>query len=254
MFFDKLSLSVPRKTADGYLLARSRATRIGVADYLGSELGRPDMARVAVYRPESEVFDQASVASFIGKPITDNHPSVPVTAANWSDYAKGFIGSAMRDGDFLAFDLALMDGATIDSIDAGKRELSLGYSGSLSWTPGTAPDGQHYDAVIGNLRGNHCAVVGAARMGSSCRIGDAAICAAGSVALFDAKPPKSSIDEALKAKFAERAKKYGVSVKEMLSGLPADVVSQIAAEVAAEFVTQHAQHGVANQFSSQFGR
>lgn len=244
MFFaDRLSFDSPRKTADGYLLARSRAARSGIYDYLGTEVGRPDMARVAVYRPESEVFDPAAVASFIGKPITDDHPSVPVTAANWRDYAKGFIGSALRDGDFLAFDLALMDGSTIDAIEAGKRELSCGYSSDLSFTPGTAPSGQRYDAVMSQIRGNHLACVAAGRAGSSCRIGDAAPCAAGSVGMLDAAPPKS-IDEALNARFADRAIRSGQSVKDWLSTTPPRAIAEIANEVAAQFA--------ASQFPTQF--
>jgi hypothetical protein len=118
LFADKLSFDHPRKTADGYLVARARASRSGIYEYLGSEIdpkgehvGANDTVRV--YRSEDEVFAADSVASFLMKPVTNDHPSQPVTADNWRDYAKGVVGKALRDGDFLAFDIVLMDNATI---------------------------------------------------------------------------------------------------------------------------------------------
>jgi hypothetical protein len=59
------------------------------------------------------VFDERSVRSFIGKPVTDDHPASPVTTANWRDHARGTIMGAMRDGDYLAFDLLLTDASAI---------------------------------------------------------------------------------------------------------------------------------------------
>jgi hypothetical protein len=125
---------------------------------------------VKVYRDEAEVFADAAVRSFIARPVTNDHPTVAVDAKNWRQHSRGVVMGAMRDGDYLAFDLVLMDADTIADVDAGKRELSNGYQSHLDWTPGTTPDGQHYDARMVGIRGNHVAIVDAGRAGPNCRI------------------------------------------------------------------------------------
>tara|TARA_A100000172_G_scaffold68779_1_gene48630 strand:+ start:118 stop:1170 length:1053 start_codon:yes stop_codon:yes gene_type:complete len=157
---------------------RARAARTGIYDYAGHEVdpnnehGLRDKAVVKVYRPGDQVFDRASLASFVGKPITDNHPTDPVTRDNWRDHARGTIMGAVRDGEYVAFDLMLTDGATIDAVEAGKRELSNGYATDLKFEPGNAPDGTAYDAVQTSITGNHIALVDRGRAGSECRISD----------------------------------------------------------------------------------
>jgi hypothetical protein len=181
LFADKLTFDHPRTTSDGYMVVRARAARAGIYDYLGSEID-PDGKTFAadqvvkVYRSEAEVFAQDSVASFLMKPVTNDHPSQPVTAANWRDYAKGVVGKALRDGEYLAFDIVLMDEKTIADVEAGKRELSNGYASLLDFTAGETEAGEHYDAVQKQIRGNHVAVVDKGRAGPLCRISDAASC------------------------------------------------------------------------------
>jgi hypothetical protein len=178
LFADSLQFDHPRKTADGYLVVRARASRSGIYDYLGKEIdpeGKTFAADqvVKVYRSEAEVFAQDSVASFLMKPVTNDHPSQPVTAENWRDHAKGVVGKALRDGDFLAFDIVLMDKATIVDVESGKRELSNGYSSLIDFTPGQTEAGEQYDALQKQIRGNHCAIVDKGRAGPMCKIGDA---------------------------------------------------------------------------------
>jgi hypothetical protein len=176
-FCDRLTIDRSHRTRDGYLRVTAKVARTGVQDYLGREVdpeGKHFAADqvVKVYRPPEEVFAVDSVASFIGRPITDDHPVVPVTAKNWRELSRGVIGGAVKDGEWLRFDLALMDAELIDKVDAGKRELSNGYSADLSIEDGTAPDGTAYQAVQRNIRGNHVAVVDRARAGSEARIAD----------------------------------------------------------------------------------
>ena len=165
------------------MLVHAKAARAGVYDYLGSEVdpaGTKFKATdaVKVYRPDSEVFDKASLASFVLRPITDDHPTVAVNAANWRDHAGGTILGAVKDGEHVGFDLAFMDAATVAKVDAGKAELSAGYSCELSIEDGVAPDGTSYQAVQRNIRGNHVALVDRGRAGPACRvIADAARCA-----------------------------------------------------------------------------
>lgn len=189
---DRLILDTPRRTADGYMAVRARTARAGVYDYLASEVGAPDTFKptdtVKIYRDTDEVFSPASVRSFVGRPITNDHPREAVTAANWRDHARGTVMGAMRDGEYLAFDLTLMDAAAIKAVEDGKRELSNGYECTLDWTPGAAPDGSAFDARQVGIRGNHVALVDAGRAGPNCAIKDGqrfAICDAAAPSFLD---------------------------------------------------------------------
>lgn len=171
--FDAVALGDARITKDGYLVADARVARAGIQDYRGFEVGKPEIATVRVYRPETEVFSRDAMASFTHRPTTIDHPPEMVTAENWSKYAVGDTGDeVVRDGDYIRVPLTLMDKSAIDAVRAGKRELSAGYFCDLDFTPGKTPTGEAYDAVQRNIRGNHLAVVDAARAGSKCRIGD----------------------------------------------------------------------------------
>lgn len=172
---DTLMLDAPKRTKDGFLAVRAKAARAGIYDYSAAEVGGIERGfkatdTVKIYRPADEVFAADSVASFLAKPVTNDHPTVPVTADNWKQHARGVNMGALRDGDYLAFDLVIMDGALIADIDAGKRELSNGYSCVFDWAPGTTPDGQAFHAVQRTIRGNHIAVVGKGRAGPDCKI------------------------------------------------------------------------------------
>jgi hypothetical protein len=162
-----------RVTKDGYVVGRAKIARAGVQAYGGASVGRDDLAVVRIYRPEEEVFADAAMASLAHRPITLDHPDDFVSARNWKDLAVGNTGGrVVRDGDFVALDLALMDQAAIEAVQSGKRQLSVGYSCTLDFTAGTTPGGEVYDAVQRNIRGNHLALVDVARAGPECRIGD----------------------------------------------------------------------------------
>lgn len=171
--FDAVTLGDARRTNDGYLVCDARIARTGIQIYAGREVGKPEMAQVRVYRPEAEVFHKDAMASFAHKPVTIDHPTEAVSASNWRKYAVGLTGDIIaKDGGFVRVPLTLMDGAAIDTVSAGKRELSCGYTCDLKWEAGKTEDGQEYDAIQTNIRGNHLAIVGAGRAGSDCRIGD----------------------------------------------------------------------------------
>jgi uncharacterized protein len=182
-FADRLTLDASRRTKDGYLAVRAKAARTGVYAYDGTEIdpdnkhGLRDAGTVHVLRDEATVFDEAAVRSFIGKPITDDHPMNPVTAANWKDHARGMVmGAKWEEGGYLAFDLLLTDAATIKKVDEGKRELSNGYATELEFGDFAAPDGTKCAARQVKISGNHVALVDRGRAGAECRIADAASC------------------------------------------------------------------------------
>lgn len=170
LVLDKASV---RTTADGYIVASPRVGRIGIQLYRGSELGKPDMDVVRVYRPETEVMDKAAMASLAHRPVTNDHPPVPVTADNFKKYGVGHTGGNIaRDGEYIRVDMMLMDASVIKDYNDGKKELSLGYTSQLEWRSGETPQGEKYDAVQTMIRINHLAVVDAARGGPKLAIGD----------------------------------------------------------------------------------
>ena len=111
--------------------------------------------------------------SYSHLPITLEHPGVTVTADNWKKYAIGETGDeVIRDGGSVRVPMMLRDAAAIQLVKDGKRELSVGYGCDLVWGDGFTPDGEPYDAVQHNIRGNHLAIVTRARGGSTLAIGD----------------------------------------------------------------------------------
>lgn len=170
---DRVSVSAPRRTADGYLVADAKVARTGIQEYLGAELGRPDLPIVRVYRPPEEVFAQDAMHSYAYRPVTVEHPSQMVDASTWKAVSAGQTGAeVVRDGEFVRVPLVLMDAAAIKAYESGKRELSMGYSAEIVFRDGVTPDGQPYDAVQTQLRMNHLALVDRARGGKELRIGD----------------------------------------------------------------------------------
>ena len=175
-FSDVAVMSKPRKTADGYLIADAFVARTGIQIYRGSEVGKHDMETVRVYRSEDQVKDPASVRTYSHAPITLGHPDVLVDADNVASLAKGEVSTEAewRDGK-LKLPLIVKDAAAIAAIESGEMAgLSAGYTCTLDWTAGTAPDGAQYDAQQKNIRVNHVALCQLGRAGNEFRIGDSA--------------------------------------------------------------------------------
>jgi hypothetical protein len=173
-FVDAVAVAGTRRRDDGYLVADARVARTGIQLYAGWEVGKPDKAVVRVYRPDAEVFSRDAMASFAHRPVTNDHPDQPVTADNWKEVAVGHTADEVaRDGAMLRVPLMIADAAAIKDIEAGKRELSAGYSCDLAFEDGVTPEGETYDAIQKNIRANHVAIVQRGRAGSQARIGDA---------------------------------------------------------------------------------
>jgi len=161
----------------GYLTLSAKIARTGIQDYFGHELagveGHIDPGKIyRVYRGEEEVFAVDALESFQGLPITLGHPSQEVTADNYKIHSVGHIvGQPFRDGDFIRAELTIRDAAAIAKIKSGEAaQLSVGYHADVHLSAGTAPNGQAYDAVQTNIRGNHIALVDAARCGPECSL------------------------------------------------------------------------------------
>lgn len=182
-----------KRGKDGYLYADVRAARTGVQDYAGFELGHPERERVRVYRPPEEVFHRDSLRSYAGRPVTVRHPPELVTADNWKKHAVGQLGQDVAvDGERVSVGVMLMDADAIAGVEAGTREVSMGYTSRLDMldAPETLPDGREFDAVMRDLRMNHLAIVPRGRAGPEFRIGDQAWGA--SPITTDAEPSEST--------------------------------------------------------------
>lgn len=175
-FTDAVAVSGTRRTADGYLVAEARSVRTGIQLYAGSEVGKPELSVVRVYRPADQVFADPSLQSFTHAPVTMDHPAEAVTADNWKALAVGEVSTAAKkDGEWVHLPLILKDAAAIQAVETGKRELSAGYTCELVFGDGVTPEGEAFNATQTNIKINHLAIVSKARAGSKARIGDGAI-------------------------------------------------------------------------------
>lgn len=174
-FTDAVAVAGTRRRDDGYLVADARIARTGIQLYAGREVGKPEMDIVRVYRPGAEVFSQATLASAAHRPVTNDHPPEMVTAANWRKYAVGQSADEVAgEGIYIRVPLMVSDQAAIDDIEAGKRQLSAGYTCDVEFSSGVTDAGEAYDAIQKNIRLNHVAIVARGRAGHEVRIGDGA--------------------------------------------------------------------------------
>ncbi len=174
---DRLQITTEREyTDEGFLKVPARISRTGIQEYLAVEMGIADKEPndiIRVFRPEEEVFSGNSLESFANKPVTDNHPPELVTAKNAKQFSVGHAGpEVVKDGMFAKTFVHVTDADAIAKIESGKVELSNGYTADIDWTPGVTPDGDQYDAIQRNIKGNHIAIVDRGRAGSACRLAD----------------------------------------------------------------------------------
>ena len=154
-------------TDEGYLRVKARIARTGIQSYTDASGG----IRLE-YRPEEEVAADAALDSFREKCVTKEHPPVLLDASNTKDYAVGFTSADVSYSEgFVESTLTVTDKETIDEIMRGNvREVSCGYKVDYSPEPGITSDGQHYDGIQKNIRGNHVAIVNRARGGAQVRL------------------------------------------------------------------------------------
>lgn len=157
-------------TPEGFLICKDvPIARTGPQDYLARELmldGDPDRL-VTVQRHPEDVFEEATLASFEGKPICDGHPPENVGPENYAAYTKGHVQNVRRDGEYIVADLYINDANLANEVRNNvKREVSCGYLCNY------VPDGAGYRQE--RIRGNHVAVVPKGRAGAAVAIHDTA--------------------------------------------------------------------------------
>lgn len=162
-------------TDEGFLKVPARIARTGIQKYLAKELqldGDPNRL-VSVYRPPEEVFKPESLDSYNAVDLTDDHPNRLIDPANFSKVVRGTITSpGVEDGDFVRADIIIKDKDAIAKAEAGKVQLSAGYTAEYDHSPGTTPDGEKYEFIQRDIRINHVALVDNARAGMMARIFD----------------------------------------------------------------------------------
>lgn len=195
------------ETGEGFLICKNvPIARIGSQDYAGHELGLTGQDAGQIYRairtPE-EVFSEAAMASFEGKPVTNDHPPDLIGPDDVSMYEKGHAqnvrkGSGRWDG-FLIADLHIHSRDLIEAIKAGKREISCGYECEYD-------DNGDGTFTQRNIRGNHIAVVDKGRAGKMAAILDS------NYKNEAVKPPERMTEKM--AKISALMKLFGLAVKD----------------------------------------
>ena len=161
------------ETGEGFLICRNvPIARTGSQKYLGREInlsGSEADRIVTVHRSEEEVFSEAAMASFEGKPVTNGHPPDLIGPDDVEIYEKGHAQNIRRGTeewrDYLLADLHIHNRELIDAVQGGKREISCGYECEYT----VNEDGTYNQK---NIRGNHVAVVGRGRAGKRAAILD----------------------------------------------------------------------------------
>ncbi|TWA71909.1 hypothetical protein FBZ84_101175 [Azospirillum baldaniorum] len=178
---DRLAMdrdTVRQKDEDGRLkVERANISKAVVNPYLGREipgweaLGLDPGKTYRLLRHPDELARAAP--TFNALPLLDTH--VPSTA--WDHPFGKVVGTTGTDAAFeapyLTNSLAVWTADAIAGIEDGtQKELSCGYRYDPDMTPG-AYEGQPYDGVMRNLKGNHVALVKEGRAGPDVVVGDA---------------------------------------------------------------------------------
>jgi uncharacterized protein len=173
-------------TPEGFLLCLDvPIARVGTMYYSQGEVPvtADQQGIIRIHREAAEVFAPMAVASFNGKPVTNDHPPEKVKPDNWKVYTIGTClnprrGSGVLDPDFLYADFLIHDADAIKDVREGKREVSAGYDAEYEEIqPG---EGRQHLIV-----GNHVALVDKGRCGPRCFIGDTAMAVQRRVSVAD---------------------------------------------------------------------
>lgn len=164
--FDSGTMSKAERTPQGYLRAPALATRTGVFYYR-----MPDGTTRRELRHPDDVFDPKSMATLAGVPVTDDHPNMKnpsvqlLDSTNTKDFMVGYTGDLVAKEDKnLATAVTITDAGVIQKVEAGKQELSCGYTCEHEAVPGVF-DGEAYDVRQRGITYNHLAIVDRGRAG-----------------------------------------------------------------------------------------
>lgn len=150
---------------DGYLICQDAIFgRIGTYKYLKKELGissgNPNEI-IDLNRKPEYVFDEDSLNSLEGRPLTLGHPNEKVNIENYLKYAKGFVQNVRHDDVNIIGDIRITDKIVKELVLSNKmRELSLGYDMTLCQE-------EDYSYYCKDIIYNHLALVEEGRAGTA---------------------------------------------------------------------------------------
>ncbi len=163
-----MSASTRQTLPSGAVRLTGELTRSGVFEYT-----RPSGEVVREYRPADEVAKADALATIEDLPVTVGHPKSGVSGATLDAVAAGHVRSPVAyeaDGATLVRGtLTITKSDARTGVASGKlTETSMGYDCRVENVPGTAPNGQRYDAIQRDLVYNHVAILppGGARLGT----------------------------------------------------------------------------------------
>ncbi len=157
---------------NGYVeIKNNPLSKVGVFEYSGQQISpelEPDKI-YKVYRPEEELADPACVESFRLVPWTDEHAMLGTEDDGLTPAEqKGVLGvvgeNVYYEDGYLKGNLRIFSEKLAGLIEAGKKELSIGYRCLYELTSGVY-NGVRYDAIQRKIRGNHLALVDEGRAG-----------------------------------------------------------------------------------------
>lgn len=171
--------TVRYRDVNGYLHVEvSNISKANICPYYGQEIplwremGLDPDRIYQLYRDPAELARAAE--TFNNVPLLSEH--VPVLPEDGLP-EELIIGSTGTDAEFdapyLRNSLVIWSVEAQDGIESErKRELSCGYRYRADMTPGTTPDGLHFDGVMRDIMGNHVALVIEGRAGPDVLVGD----------------------------------------------------------------------------------
>lgn len=158
---------------NGFLLVKDcPLTSFGIFEYGAGQLDLPGdpMRIVKVYRPESAVSDPEFLDSLRNIPMIDDHAMLSGFQnddENDAPEEKGVDGILTGDVGYAKpwtrGTIKIFSRAMQQLLLRGKKDLSLGYGCRYTEKPGVW-NGQPYEVVQDQLRGNHIALVGEGRV------------------------------------------------------------------------------------------
>lgn len=156
-------------------------TKVGVFPYTGQQMHNPLLIPdkiYQVYRPQEELEKEECIESFKNIPWIEDHvmlgPSKEGLMPAEQKGIEGIIGSEVyfdKSDGYLKANIKSFSENMIDTMENGKKELSIGYRCDYDIVSGLY-NGIPYDAIQRNIRGNHLALVDQGRAGPDVKVLD----------------------------------------------------------------------------------
>src|SRR6185437_9614816 len=153
-------------------------SKVGVFPYAGNQIGSPELEPdkiYMVYRPEESLSEPETIESFKLIPFTDEHAMLGSEDGMMPAEEKGVHGVIGEDvyfeAPYLKANIKIFSEKLKNLINEGKKELSIGYRCLYEYNPGVY-NGDSYDFIQKEIRGNHLALVEEGRSGHDVSVMD----------------------------------------------------------------------------------